>query len=70
MKWPWNRSRPVGPSAEIKLAQAVSDQQLIEARQLRARAEQVGSSLAASRDANHYAMALAAILSSRGNEKP
>lgn len=62
MKWPWNREQ-TRPSAEVEHAQEASDRELREARQIRARAREVGTSLSQSRDANHYAMALAAVFS-------
>lgn len=63
MNWPWHREHRTGPSPEVETAHQVADQQLREARELRGRAREVGSSLLQSRDANHYAMALAAVFS-------
>lgn len=67
MKWPWSRERSTVRSEEVERAERAADIQLREARQLRAEAKQVGTSLAESRDANHYAMALAAVFSKGPN---
>lgn len=64
MKWPWNRDLRNGPSREIEEAQQRVDRDLTEARHLRERAREVGESLTESRLVNHYAMALAQVLSS------
>lgn len=67
MIWPWNRGKRTSLPEEIVRAQQASDRQLVEARHLRTQAQAVGSSLSDGKDANHYAMALAAVFSKGPN---
>lgn len=70
MNWPWSRhERNARSTLEVESAGRVVDQQLNEARALRAAAQEVGSSLDQGRDANHYAMALAAVFSKGTGKK-
>jgi len=61
--WPFAKREPAQPSQEAQAARVRTEEQLAEARALRARAAQAGRSLDQSRDVNHYAMALAGVLS-------
>lgn len=65
MSWFRRHQRTVHPSDEAQAAIAEGDRDLERARAQNREAKEVGASLAASHDVNHYAIALAAVLRGR-----